>query len=361
MDNRRRFKRIDCGLNVTLKDQRGTHELQTSNVSLHGVHIITDHPPPMRQLVQLNIDLGSFGAVEVMGMVAWHQYSDDEDGAVDGLPGMGIEFFAMSVEHKNEWTQFIHALRAAGEDGGPAPSVVTEPPTEPPGTEPTPHMAPPPIPEAALGEPPVRRKHPRYISCFMLQLRTRQLMRDMYTRDISVGGMFVQTPAPERVNKDVQLVLVHPATKEEFQLAGQVVRVQKEGNPKDRGVALQLPPMPPEREAALLAFIESGVNFLRTEGGYEWSREVLLKRTVELVGDSAPGLLLLGQALLKSQDMEVALQVFKKAAGLSPENMDILKGLHEAALINGDQEAADGAWSKLQEIENQKPKTKNQK
>jgi len=351
MDNRRRFKRIDCGLNVILKDQRGTHELQTSNVSLHGVHVITDHPPPIRQLVQLDIDLGSYGEVEVMGMVAWHQYSDDEDGCVDGLPGMGIEFFAMSVEHKDDWTQFIHALREAGEEGGPRPSVVSEVPKVPNPSEPTPHMEPPPLPEAALKDAPVRRKHPRFISCFMLQLRTREKMREMFTRDISVGGMFVQTPSPERVAKDVQLVLVHPATKEEFQLAGQVIRVQAEGNPRDRGVALKLPPMPPEREAALLAFIESGVNFLRTEGGYEWTREALLERTVELVGDSAPGLHLLGQSLLKSQDLEMALQVLKKAGDISPDNAEILKGLHEAALINGDQEAADGAWSKLQELE----------
>ena len=197
----------------------------------------------------------------------------------------------------------------------------------------------------------MRRQHPRFISCFMLQLRSRELLREMYTRDISVGGMFVSTPSPERVNKDVQLVLVHPATKEEFQLAGQVIRVQQAGAPKDRGVALQLPPLPPEREAALLAFIESGVNFLQSEGGYDMSRQALLARTIELVGDSPESLLLLGQSLLRSQDLKEAVEVFGKASALSPDDPNILKGWHEAALIQGDQDTADLAWSRLQALQ----------
>lgn len=350
-DNRRRVQRIECGLMVSLKDQRGITELQTTNVSHHGVHIITDNPPPMRQLVQLNIDLGSYGSVEVMGMVAWHRFGDEDDGGPSGLPGMGIEFFALPAGDKERWTQFIHALQAAGEVGTARPSVVTKLPTEPPKKQQRPGATPPPIPEAALKSPPVRRQHPRFISCFMLQIRTRERLREMYTRDISVGGMFVNTPAPERVNKDVQLVLVHPATKEEFQLAGQVIRVQQEGTPKDRGVALKLPPLPPEREAALLAFIESGVNFLQSEGGYEMTRQALISRTVELVGDSPEGLLLLGQSLLKSQDLKEAVEVFAKAAALAPDDPNILKGWHEAALIQGDQEAADQAWSQLQALE----------
>lgn len=347
IDNRRRVQRIDCGLMVSLKDKHGVTELQTTNVSLHGVHIITDHPPPVRQLVQLNIDLGSFGAVEVMGMVAWHRYGDEDAPDGDGLPGMGIEFFAMPGEDRDSWTRFVHALREAGETGASAPSVAQKPPTEIPKSP----VGPPPLPEAALKPPPVRRKHPRFISCFMLQIRTKELLREMYTRDISVGGMFINTPSPERVNKDVQLVLVHPATKEEFQLAGQVVRVQQDGIVKDRGVALKLPPLPPEREAALLAFIESGVNFLQTEDGYEMSRQVLVDRTIELVGDSPQGLLLLGQSLLKTLDLDDAMVVFRKAVVLSPDDPNIYKSLHEAALLQGDHKTADKAWTKLQELE----------
>ena len=350
MTDNRRFLRIECGLVVSLKDQRGTTELMTSNVSLHGVHVITDHPSPDRQLVQLTFNLGGFGEVQVMGMVAWTR----KPGLMreTDLPGMGVEFFAMPKGDKERWTQFVHALKDAGEakaaeEGESADEDMSAGAGAKPPPIPAAALKPPPIPDAALKPLPVRRQHPRFISCFMLQIKTRELLREMYTRDISVGGMFVATPTPDRVNKSVQLVLVHPATKDKFQLAGQVVRVQSDGQPKERGVALKLAPLPTEREAALLAFIESGVNYLQDESGKDLGREAQLSHAIKMVQDSGSSLALLGFALMKSQDTKEAAEAFCLSLEHSPDVKETLKGLHEAYLLMGDHEQADQVWERL--------------
>ncbi len=375
MKNKRRFERIDCGLMVTLKDKRGETELMTANISLHGVHVVTDHPPPERQLVQLAFDMGGYGEVEVMGMVAWSR--NQEHTGKDDLPGFGVEFFALPGDHKDRWTEFVHALRDAGEPGEHQDSGILmpaseEPPPAPVETAPPPAAAPAPgtpAPEPAAAEnelaattptplpptpdkePPVRRANPRFISCFMLQIKTRDKLREMYTRDISVGGLFISTPMPNRVNKTVQLVLVHPATKEEFQLAGEVVRVQAEGPPSQRGVALKLAPLPPEREAALLAYIESGVNYLQRATGQMLDRDSQLIRALELVGNCPSSLANLGSTLLKAQDIKQAMEAFQRALRLKPDFPPALRGLHETCLLKGDHVHADEMWAKLEALE----------
>jgi len=308
---RRKHRRIDCSLVVQLKDRRGTSELMTSDISRHGVFVLTDSPKNERELVQLTFQLGAFGSVEVIGKVARRVLPAEAD--EKHPPGMGVEFFALSAEDKNRWDDFVLKLQ---EGAAEAP------------------------PDGEAKAPPIRRRHPRHIGCFLVQLRDKQRMREFYTRDISTGGMFLRTPSPGQVSEDVRLVLVHPETKEEFPLAGRVVREVSEGPLEERGVGIAFEELDEERETALLAFIETGLNYLNAPEDAGDERLGILRKAVRMAGDSKDALVRLGQALLNELETEIAVEAFSRALAMDPGDARVHQGLYKAYTMLGEEDRA---------------------
>ena len=196
----------------------------------------------------------------------------------------------------------------------------------------------------------MRRSFPRHTSRFVVRLRDKQRMREFFTRDLSAGGMFLRTPTPEQVSDTVEMRLLHPETHVEFPLLGQVLRVVLDVPMADRGVGVRLEQLSPAQEAALLAFIETGVDFLeRTHDNGE--RLDLLCRAAELDPQSPYPLTALGQTLLDELDPRKAEQAFKKALARDANCLPARRGLYKALSLLQQPGQAERQLAEIRRIE----------
>jgi uncharacterized protein (TIGR02266 family) len=80
-----------------------------------------------------------------------------------------------------------------------------------------------------------KRKYPRIEAKVEVVFRTREDLVTEYTKNISLGGMFLKTDKPLDPNAEVELNLVFPDGLGEFKVSGRVVRVMSVSHPSDPG------------------------------------------------------------------------------------------------------------------------------
>lgn len=73
-----------------------------------------------------------------------------------------------------------------------------------------------------------RRVHERKQVRIKVRFPNVDVLRNDYARDISRGGIFIQTLKPRKVGDKFEIVLVHPISQKELSLRGEVVRVTVE-------------------------------------------------------------------------------------------------------------------------------------
>ncbi|MFH1263309.1 MAG: PilZ domain-containing protein [Pseudomonadota bacterium] len=85
------------------------------------------------------------------------------------------------------------------------------------------------------GTPPKRerRKYPRIEARIKVTFRNMAELIQEYTRNISVGGIFVKTDRPLDPNATIDLTLEYPDQKGEFTLKGEVVRLIAMSHPSE--------------------------------------------------------------------------------------------------------------------------------
>ena len=79
-----------------------------------------------------------------------------------------------------------------------------------------------------------------------------------YTTNISRGGMFLTTAAPQPIGTRLRLAIEHPVTGREFPLEVEVRWVQERGGPEERGIGVQLVSRDLRREEEFLRFVNAG-------------------------------------------------------------------------------------------------------
>jgi len=242
---KRRFRRYEVSIPVELVSRHGNTEMLTNDISRHGAFLRTDNPASERQLVKLLFKLPGGAVVEVMGSVSYVAYPEDR--SKQG-PGMGIKFFSIPSDAKEIWDRFCLSL----ENGVKIKAAQLKPLETSEEDKPELHDAP---------EVPIRRHAPRIRTSFLVRLRDRERMRDFYTHDISTGGMFLKTPLLKEHGEDLDIVLIHPETKEEFPLEARVVRVVNSMNREQKGMAVEFLDVSEEKKKSLREF-ETGANFL---------------------------------------------------------------------------------------------------
>lgn len=318
---RRKYRRHACTLQVALQGAGKISELATANVSHHGAFIITDSPSDLRSLIKLSFHVPGGELVDVMGMVAHHISVAGDAGE---LPGMGVDFFAMSGEAKSRWEGFVSRLATD-------PGFATE-------------MA------ASRKKVATQRRHLRRVACFLVQVKEKEQLDAFHTRDISLGGMFLTMPEPQVVRKFLELILVHPETGEEFHLTGQVVRIHDQGPEEGHGLAVKFDELPSSREAALLTFVESGYNHLEPVAKAQQERIEQLNAARELVCENPKALTAVGEEILRTNveeellrniQYDLACRVFRHALSLEPGHVAAHRGLADVLVLRGDLEQAD--------------------
>lgn len=218
MAERRRSDRYPSKLPVDIVERKGDRRVETVDVGRHGIFLRMDEPPAERLLCQLKVHLPT-GSIQVLAVVA--RRVPPAPGRVGGA---GLQFFVLAPEAKDKWDAFVGSLR------GEQPAAADQ------------------------------RTAPRRLASFLVRLKDVSRLREVYTRDISDGGLFVSTPLVKPLGSEVSLVIVHPASDEEFELVGTVARIQ-DGPPK--GMGIRFTDFGGEERDAFKRFMDTGVAALR--------------------------------------------------------------------------------------------------
>jgi hypothetical protein len=224
MDERRRDARYKARIAVTMTRGKVTTPLLTEDVSFRGVFVRMDAPPALRQLVQLEIALPRGATIRPHAMVV---YRVPPGG--DQVPGAGLQFYGLDGRDRIHWDTFVHEVR---QEAKPLP-----PPSD-----------------GAIDA--IKRKHERHVVRFEVRLTSLEELRALYTRDISKGGMALETELLIQVGEEVGLDLVHPTSGIEFALDAVVRRVIRDNGV--RGLGLEFVGLTEERREALGRFVREG-------------------------------------------------------------------------------------------------------
>jgi hypothetical protein len=251
----RRDKRYRTRLNVRTRIGGRLHSLFTEDVSFRGMFLCTEAPPPVRQLIRLETILPPNNVpFATHGMVVYVIPKDDPSGR---SPGVGVQFYGMGDERRM-WESFIQYIqwgadqvpdRRSGQMETAAPPAArarptTEPPPGPPLQAQPAAFSPPSRPSSST-PPPVAQRRGRDSLPFrvglgsgpqenrrfhrfpiVLEVRPRNLdeLVRMYSRDVSVGGMFLPTTRDIPIASELRLEIRHPHAEVMFPMTAVVRR-----------------------------------------------------------------------------------------------------------------------------------------
>lgn len=328
--NKRKFERYDLHLTAYLKDKGGSHKLRTGNISRYGLFLLTPDPKPLRQLVKVQIEFpGGTDSLEVLAQVMW----SDLKGEREGQPGMGLKFFSIPDREKRRWEEFVDRVRsgqveapqeaqeastgvyvigeeeleelgdidldAAGEaiddeeiiafeestsfkaikiDDEPAAVDLSLDEAEYESTGGTVVM-----PAVADNSDIERRMFPRKEAAFRVRLKDQHDLREVVSRDISQGGLFLRSTTPIPVGETLPILLIHPWTNEEMPVMVRTVRIEKTRDGRLAGVGVEFSETDESMRDTLLTFIESGFVIEKTDRNEPIEGEVI-KRIEGLEG-----------------------------------------------------------------------------
>ena len=207
---RRASRRYEFVLPARFRNGSKTQAGRVTSVGRHGVFVETGSPRKKGELFQLTLDIPSLsgqtaGVVRVMAVAAW-SLGVLEAAAAGRPPGMGVKFFMMDAEDKLKWDQFYLALQHKMDPELDQRRLV-----------------------ASQAGPPKFYIRPRdFLQMFRFQKHS-----------LASGGYFLRSPFIVPVGNHVQVVMIHPDSKEEFPLTGKVVNAVATGPVPLRGMGLE--------------------------------------------------------------------------------------------------------------------------
>ncbi len=227
---KRKDRRFYYHVKVVLVLGRTEVVAQTQDVSFKGIFVRTDTPLPERHLLRLRFTLPPKGdTLTLTGMVA-----RSVPGGHGTPPGVGVQFYGASGADLDRWNEFIRFVAA----NAPGAKAVAPPPF-PPGT-----------PDA------VRRRFPRYAAALKVNVHDVGALEQLYTRNVSKGGLFVATALDLPAGTALKLSVIHPKTGEPFPLDAEV---RWRAAPPDAGLGLEFTHLDDARREAFFDFIRSEI------------------------------------------------------------------------------------------------------
>ncbi len=185
---RRRYARIDTRLDLNLEHGLRTIKLQTHDLSLGGLFAACDLPVQVGSKLRFELRVpGGLPAVKGIAR-AVHLAEKISQGQ---RKGVGVAFMELGLENKGIIRNYM-AKRVTGEI------------------------------RHAADEP---RRHARLMRRIKLRFQAVNGFGTTDARDISGGGVFMQSRQPPPLGSRVELGLIDPATLKTLDLAGKVVRV----------------------------------------------------------------------------------------------------------------------------------------
>lgn len=225
-DDKRREARYKAGIAVKVIRNKEILSLMTEDVSFRGVFVKMIAPPALRQLVRMEVPLPDGPTLQVHAMVVFRVAPGG-----DAVAGAGMQFYGLEGRERAQWDHFVQSVRDALPKSARAPEGVAENSDD-------------------------RRAFERFAVRFEVRVSTVDELVTLYTRDISKGGMAVETDMELEPGTDVGLDLIHPKTAATFELEATVRR--KIRQPSAMGLAVEFKEMTPAQREELERFIALG-------------------------------------------------------------------------------------------------------
>ena len=221
-----------------LRGKRGS-DATLRDVSDRGLVVVTDDPPPLRQLVKIELSMPTDGSIFASHATVVRVAEEASRHLV------GLELFGQDRRGLDAWAALVKLADAA---------MAASPHSEPRE----------PVSERAPSEE--RRRRPRFAARLEMRVRTQRNIHVAFTRDLSENGLFMEGGADLAVELGEPLVIniVRPESRASVRVTGQARHRRTIGQGVGYGVAFDA--MPPELEQEMLAFVTSAVEFLEQQG-----------------------------------------------------------------------------------------------
>ena len=108
--NQRRYERFAVKMDATLIQGRKTTKGRVVDVSYTGLFFTTMRPPPLRDLVKIDIQMPQGGTLRILGM-AVHVVLPKKGNR--RRSGVGVQLFGIGPEVRTEWDKFVNGVRYA--------------------------------------------------------------------------------------------------------------------------------------------------------------------------------------------------------------------------------------------------------
>ena len=208
---RRKSPRFLAELSVEVRTRKGHQFFLTKNVSLEGCYIETDHTLEPDHVIQvLLFPPGDDTGITFVAHV--RSVTTTPEAAEAGRPaGMGLEIFAIDKNEKARWVELLTKLAELHEKQfGPN--------------------------EASLRtsnferiETTGRRRHVRHAIRMEVEVRDMRALYRVFSRNMSVGGIYVESDEKLPKGTPVEVLLTHPLTKAKTAVPGSVARTDENG------------------------------------------------------------------------------------------------------------------------------------
>ncbi len=211
--HRRRDVRYSIRFPVQLWHAKHADSLVTEDVSQGGVFVCTDSPPPMLQLVKVQLVLPIGGrALRAHGMTV---HVVEPDNAQERVAGIGIQFYGLDQATREAWEAFVHHVEAN------FPKSADQSPLR--------------LPRGNTPEP-LSRRFGKHTAVLEVKPGTLDELEELYSRDVATGSMFVPTRLELPPGSRVVLNVTHPTSGSPFLLEATVLH--RTGSPAGLGVEL---------------------------------------------------------------------------------------------------------------------------
>ena len=199
----RREARYPFRLKVTLRSGAETFQLDTSDVSYRGIFLCTESPPNLRELIAITATLPPDNTPFHSHGMCVFSLTENTDNS-----GTGIQFYAQSENDRGAWERFIlHVRESFSEEELEMPSSA-------------------------------RRRHPRLDVKFEVKPANISELETLYSRNLSTGGMFLETELDLDIGQALELSILHPLNSNSFTISSTVRRRSR--NPVGLGVEFSL-------------------------------------------------------------------------------------------------------------------------
>jgi len=232
MAHRRRDSRYSIQFPVQLLHARRPHSLVTEDVSEGGIFLATDAPPPLMQLVQVQLVLPiGDHALSAHGMTVHVVLPANPLGRV---PGIGVQFYALDRATRDAWEAFTRYVAA----------------NFPRATDQTPLRL-----QRGVTPEPLSRRFGHHKAVLELKPATLEALEAIYTDDVPTGGLSIRTLVHVELGANVVVHVTHPISRAPFLFEARV----KHRLDAPRGLRVELLGVDTQFRAEFLDFVRGPV------------------------------------------------------------------------------------------------------